>query len=161
MRRLSLTIGAAGVRRAAVIVLSAIAAVTYGAANDVISARQANFKDLGAAFKKLGDELKKPSPAASQLDPSVARIADLAKQLSQQGRFFPKGSGPEAGVETGARKEIWEKPQEFQKALQTLSTEAGNLASIPTADTTSLKAQFRKLGTACKDCHTSFREKDD
>lgn len=154
-------IGTARGRGVAALVLSAVAAATYGAAGDVISTRQSNFKDLGETVKKLGDELKKPAPMASRLDQYAAQIADLAKQLGQQERLFPKGSGPEAGVETNAKKEIWEKPQEFQTAMRALATEAGNLKSIPGSDTKGIKAQFRKLGRTCKGCHDSFREKED
>ncbi len=70
----------------------------------VIEGRQANLRDLGAAFKAITDELKKSAPSLAV----IRQYAGQVDALAQQQRFwFPRGSGPESEIETDAKPEIW------------------------------------------------------
>ena len=80
---------------------------------DVIAARQANYKQIGKAMKAMGDEMKKPEPSVPVFQASAKTIVGLAPHVL---KWFPKGSGPEAGVKTGALPVIWEKWPDFKIA---------------------------------------------
>jgi cytochrome c556 len=77
---------------------------------DIIKTRQKNLKELGASVKAIMDQLKTGMPDKTVTVPAAEKIAALAKDLPT---WFPKGTGPEAGVKTAAKPEIWEKPDEF------------------------------------------------
>src|SRR2546430_1091775 len=73
-------------------------------AAEVISARQQGFKKMGAAFKSLHKELSGSSPDAAKI---AAAAADIKTGTDAVVGWFPPGSGPEAGVKTQAKAEIW------------------------------------------------------
>lgn len=125
----------------------------------VIQARQANFKAIGKANKGIQDELRKPSPDMAVVRPNARQLAVLSAQLL---RWFPRGTGPEAVVKTGARAEIWAKPTEYRAAAVNFNTAARalNTAAIR-GDVAAITAAARALGPTCKGCHDSFRAKDD
>src|SRR5262245_13241813 len=70
-----------------------------------IEARQKSLKDMGAAFKTVNDQLKSSAPALDQIRPAVQTIKTHAAEI---GTWFPKGTGPESGIETEALPKIWE-----------------------------------------------------
>jgi cytochrome c556 len=125
---------------------------------DIISGRRSNLKDLGSAYKELGDELKKNKPMSFLVQQYVSQISDLSQQ---QQNWFPANTGPKSGIETKAKEEIWTRAAEFSAAMQAFQKEAASLAAIAPSDTESLKAQHKKLGQTCKACHDTFREKED
>lgn len=139
---------------AIVLALSAggAAAATVG---ESIAARQAGFKQMGAAFKGLNDELKAGSP-------DKAKLVGFAKTMNTQARavpgWFPKGSGPESGVKTKAKPGIWTESAKFATLAKNLQTET---AKLPTAaasgDLDALRAQVRATGGSCKACHDPYR----
>jgi cytochrome c556 len=121
-------------------------------------ARQAHFKDQGAAFKALNDELKKDAP-------DKAAIAADAGKLKANGvalpTWFPKGSGPETGLKTAAKPEVWTDAAGFEAAAGKFQTETAKLADVASAgDLDAIKAQVRATGGACKNCHDSYRGPD-
>jgi cytochrome c556 len=125
----------------------------------VIEGRQAALRDIGGAFKGISDELKASSPSIPTISHYARQIDDLARQ---QKFWFPAGTGPEAQIETRAKPQIWQSPEEFRKAQSVFSqqvqklvkaAESGNVATIQT--------QWRELGKSCKACHDEFREEED
>jgi cytochrome c556 len=146
--------------------LGAGAALAQGASTapmgpgQVVTARQQNFKQLGKAFKAILDELKQPAPDKAVLASNATKMNMLA---GLEPNWFPKGSGRESGVKTGAKPEIWSDPAGFAAAVQRLQGETAKLQQIAAAgDPDGLKAQVRATGGACKNCHDKFRvpEKD-
>jgi cytochrome c556 len=125
----------------------------------VVKGRRANLRDLGAAFKTVMDELKKPSPDVASIKQAAHQIQDL----SQQQRFwFPPGSGPQPDVETYAKPEIWQQPEKFKAAQEAFVREAAKFSSLVDAhQTDQLKAQARALGETCAGCHKPFRTPHD
>jgi cytochrome c556 len=124
-------------------------------AGKAIAQRHQNFKQLGGAFKAIFDEIKKG-------EPNRAVIADNAKKMnalaSQEASWFPKGSGPESGLKTDAKGEIWSDPQGFAAAVQRLQQETGRLQLASTSgDMDALRQQVQATGGACKNCHDKFR----
>jgi cytochrome c556 len=127
---------------------------------EVIKARQAHYKEIGKAMKAIGDELKKSAPDVAVIQANAATIDRLAPQVPS---WFPAGSGPEAGVKTEARAEIWTKPEEFSTAAANFVTAARQFnATAQTGDVAAIGAAMKQLGGSCKGCHDKFRteEKD-
>jgi len=122
---------------------------------DIIKARQDHLKDMGGSMKAIGDQLK-----AGTLDRTV--MSDAAKKIAAYSRelpkWFPKGTGEEAGVKTAAKAEIWSEPADFQAAADKLPPEADKLVEIvATGDAAAIGGQLQATGKTCGGCHKSFR----
>jgi cytochrome c556 len=140
------------------VALLAGAALAADTGADAVKARQQNFKQLGGAFKTIFDELKKPDPDKAAIAAAATKMNTLA---SQEQTWFPKGSGPEAGVKTGAKPEIWSDSAGFAAAVQKLQGETAKLQQVAAGgDITAIKAQAAATGGACKNCHDKFRVPD-
>jgi cytochrome c556 len=60
---------------------------------------------------------------------------------------------------TDAKPAIWEKPAEFQQAVEKFQTETARLAEVARgSDLAALGAQLKATGKACGDCHDAFRK---
>lgn len=131
---------------------AAVAAVN---AKAVIEAREANFKTLGKSMKAITDGLKADSPDMAAIAANAATIRGLAPKISA---WFPKGTGPGAGVKTEARAEIWTDPAGFAAAARRLEPEAAKLEALARAgDVAGARAQVRMVGGSCKGCHDKFK----
>ncbi len=143
--------------------LGAALAVVGGAAlaaemATVIAARQANFKVMGKAMKASFGELKSPTPQIAVMRDSARAIAEAAPKVAT---FFPKGSGPQAGVKTEALPAIWEKPADFKaKADNLVKAAVAYKAAADAGNMDATKAALMQLGGTCKACHTDFKAKD-
>ena len=72
--------------------------------------------------------------------------------------WFPKGSGPESGVKTDAKAEVWNDAAGFAAAANRFQGEAAKLQEIAAGgDIAAIKAQVRATGGACKNCHDKYR----
>lgn len=125
-------------------------------ASVAIQGRQANLRDLGAAYKAITDELKKSQPSLPLIRQYAAQINDLA---AQQSFWYPPGSGPESGIDTDAKQAIWTRPKEFEKAAALMTQRASLLKQTAAgSEVTAIRTQHSALGKACKQCHDVFRE---
>lgn len=125
----------------------------------VIEGRQSALRDIGAAFKAIADELKKPTPSLPSLRQSARQIDDLTQQ---QKFWFAAGTGPESDIETAAKPEIWKQPAEFQAEQAAFGDAAAKLVDVAAgSDIASIKTQWQALGKTCKSCHQKFRNEDD
>ncbi len=130
----------------------AVAAVN---AKAVIEAREANFKTFGKSMKTMNDNLKSDSPDLAVIASNAATIRGLAPKITT---WFPKGTGPESGVKTEARAEIWTDGAGFAAAARRLEPEAAKLEALARAgDLAGVRAQVRVLGGTCKGCHDKFK----
>lgn len=146
--------------KTSIVTIAVVLAMTAGGAlaataAETIAARQAGYKQMGAAFKGLNDELKAGTP-------DKAKLTAFAKTMNIQARlvpgWFPKGSGPEAGVKTKAKADIWADPAKFATLSKNLQTETAKLqTAAASGDLDALRAQVRATGGACKSCHEPFR----
>jgi cytochrome c556 len=138
-----------------VIASAAAAPVLASAASDIITTRIAGLRELGAQFKNVNDELKKDDPSPMILQISARQIRDVAK--NQYG-WFPAGSGPEAGVKTKAKPEIWTKAADFKAAQDNFAKQANAFFQVASkGDLATMRTQVRQLGAACGGCHRAFR----
>ena len=131
----------------------AVAAVN---AKAVIEAREANFKTMGKSMKAMNDALKSDSPDLAAIAGNAATIRGLAPKITT---WFPKGTGPGAGVKTEARAEIWTDGAGFAAAARRLEPEAAKLETLARAgDLAGVRAQVRVVGGTCKGCHDNYRK---
>jgi cytochrome c556 len=106
-------------------------------------------------MKAITDGLKADSPNMSAIASNAATIRGLAPKVST---WFPKGTGPESGVKTDARAEIWTDPAGFAAAARRLEPEAAKLEALARAgDVAGARAQVRAVGATCGGCHDKFK----
>ena len=124
-----------------------------------IKPRQDKLRDMGGALKAITDELKKPKVDWDNvIIPNAQTIKDRSAYLLN---WFPKGSGPEAGVKTYALPEIWQKQDDFTKIGKEMQAEAIKLDQVANSrNLDALKTQAVTLGKACKACHDPYRSPD-
>ena len=120
-----------------------------------IQARQANYKQMAGALRGISDQLRSGSPDLAQIRPRAALLADRATQVL---RWFPHGTGPEAGVRTRAKPEIWSNHQGFLNAGAVLLVTARQLnAAAVAGDLARIRAALPAVQRACGSCHDNFR----
>ena len=125
---------------------------------EVIKTRQQGLKDMGAALKSIRDELK-VTPDIEKIKAASAKIQKTADDMAA---WFPKGSGPEVGVKTGAKPDIWNDPQGFAAARQGLVDSSAKLSdAAKSGDAEAIGAAFKGVGKSCGGCHDKFRLKED
>src|SRR5579871_2770107 len=101
----------------AFVLTAALLALSTGAAfaidaEPAIKARQDFYKEMGKAFKGLNDDLKSDNPSVDDLKKNASVVEAHTGKIPA---LFPAGTGPDAGIKTGAKAEIWQKWDEFQK----------------------------------------------
>jgi cytochrome c556 len=125
---------------------------------DIITARQANFKQMGRAFKGMNDEVKLAAPSVPALQ---ANAIILEKSAARVALGFPKGSGASSGVKTSALPAVWEKWAEYKTDANALRLAARNLRiATASGNVDTIKAAMPAVGMACKTCHQTFKAKD-
>ena len=126
---------------------------------EAVKERQAYYKEIGKATKGVFDELKTAAPSVPQIQTYAKTIDALAPQVPS---WFPKGSGPEAGVKTAAKAEIWTKPADFAKAADAFRVESATFYAVAQkGDLGAIKGEAGKLGGTCKACHEEFKARDE
>jgi len=127
--------------------------------DQIIDNRQRNLRDMGAAFKAISDELKRSKPNMLEMAQYASSLQELA---SSQKQWFPVGSGPESGVKTAAKPEIWAQPAAFLKWEDDLTAAIALLVKATAAqDLVSVRQEHEQLGKICAGCHKTFRVKED
>jgi cytochrome c556 len=126
-------------------------------AAQVVKTRQQGLKALGAAFKVIRDELKTDSPDAARIRSASADITQAAGGI---GKWFPAGSGPESGVKTDAKAEIWADAAGFAAARDAFLREANKWTQLGNSGgPAAWKEAATSLGLSCKGCHDKYRVK--
>jgi cytochrome c556 len=121
---------------------------------DIIRTRQQALKALGDATKLIRDQLHgRPDPARIK-----AAAADIKRAAVALNSWFPPGTGPESGLNTDAKVEIWRDPAGFAAASGNLTRQADRLLQVvDSGDTTALNDAFRSVAQSCKGCHDDYR----
>jgi cytochrome c556 len=121
-------------------------------------ARHDHYHELGDAFKVVRDQTKATAPDTAALQKAAQVVNDAS---IDQGRWFPKGTGTEAG-KTRALPEIWSKPADFVAAQKLFSDAAPQLLAAAKAnDIDGVKNAIPNVGKACKNCHDNFRSPEE
>lgn len=145
---------------AALLIPAGFSAAQQQGAADIIKARQHKLKDIiGSDAKTISDQLKSGAPDQAVVQAKAREIDATLKDLPS---WFPKGTGPEAGVKTAAKPEIWAQPDEFQKAHETAQAAADKFVQVAqTGDANAEATAFMSLGMSCGGCHKPFRVKQE
>jgi cytochrome c556 len=126
-------------------------------AAEVVKARQQGLKSLGAAFKVVRDELKADSPDVTKIRKASADITRAAAAIEG---WFPAGTGPDSGVKTDAKSEVWTDPAGFASARDAFVREGKKWAQLGNStDASAWKEGAASLGQSCKGCHEKYRVK--
>ena len=119
-----------------------------------IKYRQAVMKSIGGHMGAIVGILKGQTGNKANLAAHGRGMADMA---GITGSIFPAGS--DFG-ETEALPAVWEKPDEFAKAVSMFQTAAKEMETASASgDMDAVGAALGKLGGSCKNCHENFREK--
>ena len=122
-------------------------------AAEIVKARQHSLKVLGAAFKTIRDELNGASPDAVKIRKAAADIAQAAEAID---KWFPAGTGPQDGVKTDARSEVWTDAAGFTATRTKFEREAHKLSNG--SDVLAWRGAASSLGQTCRDCHEKYRQ---
>ena len=114
-------------------------------AEDVIKGRQGAMMLSGVAMASIKGAIDAGQPLASQRfsTRSLARWAHAVPGM------FPAGSGPEAGVPSNARAEIWSDRAGFEARAADYAAAADRLAE--------LAAQWAVVRATCQACHDGYK----
>ena len=142
--------------RAAALAVAALgAAPLLASPADVVKSRVAGLRELGAAFKAVNDGLRSSEPQTILIQQSARQIRNAAGQMAD---WFPAGSGPQPGVKTAAKPEIWTQPDKFKAAEVAFASEAVKFQAVANGgNSDATRAEALKLGATCKACHENFR----
>lgn len=128
---------------------------TSSGGTDIIRERQSNFKAMGKASKAIGDELKAGAPSLPAIRENADRLADYAPRILT---WFPAGSGPETGVRTRAKAEIWSDQEGFGRVAAGFIAAAERFSVVArSGDVVAIRTEREALGKACSNCHDRFR----
>ena len=121
-------------------------------------ARHDSFEQIGDAMKSIGDELKGEKPDVAKIQAAALTINSMAPKVET---WFPAGSGPQDGIKTDAKQDIWTKPEEFKTAAAAFVAEAAKFNTTAQAgDLAAIGAGMQALGGTCKGCHDKFKSGD-
>ena len=142
--------------------LGAIAALALGAgpvlaagAADVVRARINGFRELGASYKSVNDELRGGTPQPIVLQAAARQIRNTSSQMAG---WFPAGSGPQAGVKTKALPAIWRDAAGFKAAQDAFARQSNAFnAAVASKNVNQIRATAKALGGTCASCHKQFR----
>ena len=173
------------VRTAAYAICLGVLGATAAAddAERMIEHRIAGFRDMGAAFKSIGDELKTPQPNVARIRDAALVVRDYSKQVPE---WFPPGSEPPQApseswldwirgwfssdsefvpasvYDSKAKPAIWQEPAKFTQAYQGFQSAVDGLwASAQGSDLAAIRERHRSAAKTCANCHDSFRERMD
>lgn len=138
--------------------LALLGAPLLAAPADQIRARITGYRELGAAFKNVNDGLRG--------DVQTVLIQQSAREIRNASRaqygWFPAGTGPQAGVKTAAKPEIWSRSAQFKAAQDAFAQQADTFQRAAAGgNAAAIRAEARKLGATCKGCHDTFRVPND
>lgn len=123
----------------------------------IVKVRQQGLKALGAALKVIRDELRGDTPDAAKIRTASADITRAAEQIDA---WFPAGTGPDGGLKTDAKLEVWSDAAGFAAARDAFAREANKWTQLGSrADVASWKEGVATLGQSCKGCHDKYRVK--
>lgn len=142
---------------AAVAVCGVLSAPVLAAGADQVRTRMQGFRGLGAAYKAVNDGLR-----ANDL----AKVRQASGQIVAASRalpgWFPRGSGPQPGVKTLAKPEIWSRAPQFRASADGFARAAQGFQRVAAGnDAAAIRAESRKLGATCKACHDTFKTPGD
>jgi cytochrome c556 len=135
--------------------LAAIAGPLLAAPADQVRTRIDGLRELGAAFKAVNDGLRSSQLQTMLIQMSARQIRNASQAMYN---WFPAGSGPQPGVKTAAKPEIWTQAAQFRQKQDAFAAQAAAFQrAAGSNDVAAIRAATRSLGETCKSCHDQFR----
>jgi cytochrome c556 len=144
-----------GVRLIAAVSTAVMATSLAATPADDVRLRVTGLRELGAAFKSATDGLRGGEVQTILVQQAARQIVSTSRQMP---RWFPSGSGPQPGLKTAAKPEIWARPAQFRAAQDRFIAQASvfqRAGNNGNAD--AIRAEARNLGATRKGCHDAFR----
>lgn len=120
-------------------------------------------KQRHQGYEQIGKQMRAAKQAIDQGNVAAVRgpAAQLAALSARAPRWFPAGSGPEAG-KTHAKAIIWQQRPDFDSKMAAFGAAAKAFqAAAAGGDLNTIKAAHGRLGQTCGACHDVYRSKDD
>jgi len=123
-------------------------------AAEIIAARQAAFQMSGATYGGM----KPVIDSGGSVKVLAFGTGGLKKWSSALPSMFPAGTGPEAGVPTKAKAEIWTNRADFEAKAAAYQAAAARLHELAQADDAAgFAAQWAAVRQTCQACHDAYR----
>jgi cytochrome c556 len=140
---------------AAVAIVGLVGVAFAQNASQIVQTRQANYKQIGAAMKGINEQMRADTPDLAIVRRNSARLLGFAPLVL---RWFPPGSGEEAGVRTRALPQIWSDRAGFRRAGALLLVATRNFdAAARCGDVARIRAAMPEVAHACSNCHDTYR----
>lgn len=100
----------------------------------------------------------------SFVDEAALHARTLHEMSQHMARLFPEGTGPgDTEVDTRALSTIWERPDEFQQAIERLQEQSAIMIEVAeSGDQVAFAQQVGQLGRlGCGGCHETFRREEE
>ena len=151
MRRFSFALAAAA------LITASSAALAADAPKDLVEYRQRVMSALGGHTGAIAAMVKQQV----SYDHIKAHADALAATAPVVADIFPENSGPGDYAETDTLPAVWEKPAEFQVAIEQFEKAAAAFpAAAQSGDRATILEAFKALGGSCGNCHETFRADD-
>jgi cytochrome c556 len=132
----------------------AFAALPKNKALAIMHERHEGMEKIGDTNKLLRREIASSSPFMPTIRSGAATIARLSKRASG---WFPAGTGPDID-KTGAKPEIWQKPQDFAAKMRDFQAAAQLFdAAAKSGDVNAIKGRYTAMLRTCSACHDGYR----
>jgi len=117
--------------------------------------RQAVFGLLGSNMGPLGAMAKGKMPFdVKTIEKNALRINQLSHMIAD----YSRTNTSNFKVRSGALKDIWEKPEAYEKRTQALIDASSSLiAAAKTGNEGAIKKAIGKVGMSCGGCHDDFK----
>ena len=120
----------------------------------IIKGRQAAMMLSGVVMGSIKAAIDAGQPPASQRFNSRA----LARWAHAVPGMFPAGSGPDSGLETHARAEVWSDRAGFEARAADYAAAADRLAELAAGeDAAAFAAQWTAVRQSCQACHDAYK----
>jgi cytochrome c556 len=120
----------------------------------VIKGRQAAMMLSGVAMGAMKSAMDAGQAPATQRFNSRA----LARWAHAVPGMFPAGSGPDSGVETHAKAEVWSDRAGFEAKSADYAAAADRLAELAAGDdAAAFTAQWTAVRASCQSCHDVYK----
>ena len=149
-----------GVAAAAVVAGWGLTAAAVDEPANIIEYRQATMSAIGDHISMLAMVAKNEVSFTDEAAGHAHAINEMSKNVA---RLFPEGTGQgETDVESEALVVIWEKPDEFQAAVESFQEESQKMVeAAESGDRVAFAQQLGALGKeGCGNCHDTFRAKN-
>ena len=120
----------------------------------LVKGRQAGMMLSGVAMGAMKSAIDAGQAPSTQRFNSRA----LARWAHAVPGMFPAGSGPESGVETHARAEVWSDRAGFEAKAAAYADAADRLAELAAGeDAAAFSAQWTVVRSSCQSCHDVYK----